>query len=254
MLKKRLIAVILIRESSVVQSIKFKHTNVIHYDPIHAINSFNRWAVDEMVILNVSRDESLKDTFVKTLNRISTECFVPLAAGGWINDLEYGRTLLLNGADKLVINTYPFVNPAFISTLAQRFGNQCIVVSVDSRLNETGEEVVAIDRGRQMTNMRTVEWARKAESLGAGELFINSLDYDGNRKGYNIGLIRSITEAVSIPVIAMGGVFTWKHLAEGIIDAKADAVAAANIFHYTEQSIKKAKRYLLDVGLNFRKL
>jgi len=253
-LKKRLIAVILIRESSVVQSIKFKHTNVIHYDPIHAINSFNRWAVDEMVILNVSRDESLKDTFVKTLNRISTECFVPLAAGGWINDLEYGRTLLLNGADKLVINTYPFVNPAFISTLAQRFGNQCIVVSVDSRLNETGEEVVAIDRGRQMTNMRTVEWARKAESLGAGELFINSLDYDGNRKGYNISLIRSITEAVSIPVIAMGGVFTWKHLAEGIIDAKADAVAAANIFHYTEQSIKKAKRYLLDVGLNFRKL
>ena len=254
MLKKRLIAVILIRESSVVQSIKFKHTNVIHYDPIHAINSFNRWAVDEMVILNVSRDESLKDTFVKTLNRISTECFVPLAAGGWINDLEYGRTLLLNGADKLVINTYAFVNPAFISTLAQRFGNQCIVVSVDSRLNETGEEVVAIDRGRQMTNMRTVEWARKAESLGAGELFINSLDYDGNRKGYNIGLIRSITEAVSIPVIAMGGVFTWKHLAEGIIDAKADAVAAANIFHYTEHSIKKAKRYLLDMGLNFRKL
>jgi cyclase len=253
-LKKRLIAVILMREMSVVQSIKFKHTNVIHYDPIHAINSFNRWAVDEMVILNVSRDESKKDTFVKTLNRISTECFVPLAAGGWINDLEYGRTLLLNGADKLVINTYAFINPAFISKLAQRFGNQCIVVSVDSRLNETGEEVVVIDRGRQMTNMRTVEWARKAETLGAGELFINSLDHDGNRKGYNIGLVRSITEAVSIPVIAMGGVFTWKHLAEGIVDAKADAVAAANIFHYTEQSIKKAKRYLLDAGLNFRKL
>lgn len=254
MLKNRLIAVILIREGSVVQSVKFKHTNVIHYDPIHAINSFNRWAVDEMVILNVSRDESLKDAFVKILNRISTECFVPLAAGGWINDLEYGRTLLLNGADKLVINTHAFVNPDFIGELAQRFGNQCIVVSIDSKMNETGEEVVAIDRGRQMTDMRTIEWARKAVSLGAGELFINSLDYDGNRKGYNIGLVRSITGAVSIPVIAMGGVFTWKHLAEGIVDAKADAVAAANIFHYTEQSIKKAKRYLLNAGLNFRKL
>jgi cyclase len=253
-LKNRLIAVILIRENSVVQSVKFKHTNVIHYDPIHAINSFNRWAIDEMVILNVSRDESIKDTFVKILNRISTECFVPLAAGGWIKDLEYGKTLLLNGADKLVINTHAFVNPAFITELAEKFGNQCVVVSIDSKLSEAGEEVVAIDRGRQMTNMRTAEWAQKAESLGAGELLINSLDYDGNRKGYNIGLIRSVTHAVSVPVIAMGGVFTWKHLAEGIMDAKADAVAAANIFHYTEQSIKKAKRYLLDAGLNFRKL
>ncbi len=254
MLKNRLIAIILVRDGNVVQSVRFKHTNVIHCDPIHAINSFHKWAVDEIFILNVSRDGLQKDTFVKILNRISTECFVPLAAGGWIRDTEYARTLLINGADKVVINTYAFIKPSFISELAQRFGNQCVVVSIDSKMNKKGVEVVVIDRGRQITDVQTIEWAQRAESMGAGELLINSIDHDGNRKGYNINLIRSITEVVSIPVIAMGGVFTWEHLAEGIIKAKADAVAAANIFHYTEQSIKKAKKYLLDVGLNFRRL
>lgn len=254
MLKNRLISVILIRDGGVVQSVKFKHTNVIHYDPIHAINSFNKWAVDEIFVLNVSRDESQKDTFVEILSRISEECFVPLAAGGWIKDLEYARTLLLNGADKVVINTYAFINPSFICDLAQRFGNQCVVVSIDSKMGENGEEFVVVDRGRHMSDIRTVEWAKKVESLGAGELLVNSLEYDGSRKGYNINLIKSITDIVSIPVIAMGGVFTWEHLAEGILKAGADGVAAANIFHYTEHSIKKAKKYLIDMGLNFRKL
>lgn len=254
MLKHRLIAVILVRDGRVVQSVKFKHTNVIHYDPIHAIESFNKWAIDEIVVLNVSRDESSKHNFIDVIHNISRECFVPLSVGGWITDVEYARSTLANGADKLVVNTHAFLHPEFISELAQKFGDQCVVISIDSRENENGEEFVVMDRGRKVTDTKTVDWAKKAESLGAGEIFINSIDFDGNRKGYNLKLIKSITDNVSIPVIAMGGVFTWNHLADGIILAKADAVAAANIFHYTEHSTKKAKKYLLDSSLNFRKI
>lgn len=251
--KHRLIAVILVRDGKVVQSVRFKHTNVIHYDPIHAIESFNRWAVDEIVILNVSREKSSKDEFVNIIRKISTECFVPLSVGGWITDIEYARAILTNGADKIVLNTNAFLSNGFLAELAEKFGNQCVVVSIDSKQNNQGEEFVAINRGREITNTRTVDWAKRAESLGAGELFINSLDFDGNRKGYNKALIKSVTDVVSIPVIAMGGVLTWEHLLEGITESGADAVAAANIFHYTEHSIKKAKKHLTSSGLHFRK-
>jgi len=254
MLKNRLIAVILVRDGRVVQSVKFKHTNVIHSDPIHAIESFNKWAIDEIVVLNVSRDDSNKEYFVGVIHRISEECFVPLSVGGWITDVDYARRVLANGADKLVINTHAFQHPKFISELAQKFGNQCVIVSIDSIQNEQGYEFATIDKGRKLTDMKTIDWAQQAESLGAGELFINSIDFDGNRKGYNLKLLQSITECVTIPVIAMGGVFTWDHLAQGITTAGASAVAAANIFHYTEHSTKKAKKYLLDLGLNFRKI
>jgi len=253
MLKNRLIAVILVRDGKVVQSVKFKHTNVIHYDPIHAIESFNKWAIDEIVVLNVSKEASSREQFIESIKKISVECFVPLSAGGWIADLEYARALIACGADKLVVNTHAVENPHFISELAQKFGNQCIVISIDSKRGDDGIEYVATDRGKNITRFKTGEWALKAETLGAGELFINSLDYDGNRKGYNLKLIESITSAVSIPVIAMGGVFRWEHLAEGI-DAGAGAVAAANIFHYTEHSTKKAKKFLIDKGLCFRKI
>jgi imidazole glycerol-phosphate synthase subunit HisF len=253
-LKYRLIAVILVRDGRVVQSVKFKHTNVIHSDPIHAIESFNKWAIDEIVVLNVSRDESTKSDFINVIRRISTECFVPLSTGGWVTDTEYAHSILANGADKLVVNTHAFLHPEFISELAQKFGNQCVVVSIDSKKDEKGKEFVTIDRGRKITDIKSSDWAKKAESLGAGEIFINSIDFDGNRKGYNLALIKAITSTASVPVIAMGGVFNWNHLAEGISLAGADAVAAANIFHYTEHSTKKAKKYLLDSGLNFRKI
>lgn len=253
MLKHRLIAVILVRDGRVVQSVKFKHTNVIHYDPIHAIESFNKWAVDEIVVLNVSKAESSSDEFINVINKISGECFVPLSAGGWIMDIDYARTVLANGADKLTVNSYAFTNPVFITELAQKFGNQCVVVSIDSKRNGNGEEYVCIDRGSKITDVKPTDWAVRAESLGAGEILVNSVDFDGNRKGYNLELLRSVASSVSIPVIAMGGVSKWEHLAEGV-RAGADAVAAANIFHYTEHSTKKAKKFLLDSGLQFRKI
>lgn len=254
MLKNRLIAVILVRDGRVVQSVKFKHTNVIHYDPIHAIESFNKWAVDEIVVLNVSKDSLYREEFINIINKISSECFVPLAVGGWITDLEYGRRILANGADKLVVNTYAFLHREFVSELAQKFGNQCVVVSIDAKRDGDGKNHVVIDRGSEVTAAEPGQWAKDAEELGAGEIFINSIDNDGNRKGYDLELIRSVVERVSIPVIAMGGVLTWEHLLKGITEGQADAVAAANIFHYTEHSTKKAKKYLLEAGLNLRKI
>ncbi len=254
MLKNRLIAVILIRDGQVVQSVKFKHTNVIHYDPIHAIESFNLWAIDEIVVLNVGRTEESKQDYVRTINAISEKCFVPMTAGGWITDLDYAKEVLANGADKIVVNTFAFLHPEFIDQLAQKLGSQCVIVSIDSKRSENGDECVAIDRGRRVTERSTVQWARQAEKMGAGELFINSIDFDGNRNGYNLPLIKAVAEEVSIPVISMGGVLKWEHLEEGVTVAGADAVAAANIFHYTEHSTKKAKKYLLEKGFKFRSI
>lgn len=254
MLKKRLIAVILVRDGRVVQSVKFKHTNVIHYDAIHAIESFNRWAIDEIVILNVSKTKESQEEFLKIIQKISTECFVPLAAGGWINHLNYGKLLLKSGADKLVVNTQLYHNPELIKQLIAKFGSQCIVASIDAKKDEEGNEKVMINRGQDNTGKDVLEWVKEVEQIGVGEIFLNSMDHDGNRKGYNIPLIKKSVEAVNIPVIAMGGVLTWNHMIQGVLETDAAAVAAANIFHYTEHSTKKAKRALLNKNLNFRKL
>ncbi|MDA9327256.1 imidazole glycerol phosphate synthase cyclase subunit [Flavobacteriaceae bacterium] len=240
MLKKRLIAVILLRDGKVVQSVKFKHTNVIHYNAIHAIESFNRWAIDEIVILNVSKSDSSKNQFLETIDAISKTCFVPITVGGWIDSVEYASKLLASGGDKISINTHCFKNPKFISELSKKFGSQSVVVSIDSKKNDIGEEKVVIERGTKITHASPIQWAIECERLGAGEILINSIDHDGNRKGYNLPLIKSVVSKLSIPVIAMGGVLTWDHLIEGVIKTNPSGVAAANIFHYTEHSTKKS--------------
>jgi imidazole glycerol-phosphate synthase subunit HisF len=252
MLKKRVIAVILVRDGRVVQSVNFRHTNVIHYNPIHAIHSFNRWAIDEILVLNVSKTPDSKKEFSEVIQSISQECFVPLSAGGWVQTVEDARDLFQRGADKIVVNTMAFERPELITELALKYGNQAVVVSIDAKPNGKGVETVVVNRGERMTEMPVLDWARLAESKGAGELFVNSIPNDGARKGYNLPLMRAVKDAVRVPVIAMGGVLTWTHLAEGA--EFMDAVAAANIFHYTEHSTKKAKQFLLEKGFNFRKV
>lgn len=252
MLKKRLIPVLILRDGLVVQSIQFQHTNVIHWKPVTAIDFFNRWAVDEIVVLDVSRDRKHREKFYDTVDVLSKKCFVPLTVGGWVTSVDEVRRLLRLGADKVVINTEAVRRPGFITECATVFGNQCIVVSIDSKRNEQGEEEVYIDRGREPTGLRTVNWACTAQEKGAGEIFLNSIDHDGSRKGYNLELLRQVTDAVDLPVIAVGGVFTWEHLVEGVLIGNADAVAAANIFHYTEHSTKKAKETMRQAGLDVR--
>lgn len=253
MVKNRLIAVLIVRNGQVVQSIKFKHTNIIHSDPVEAIDMFNEWAVDEVVVLNVSRKSSTKDGFVSIVKRLAEKCFVPLSAGGWIETVEDAKALIRNGADKVVVNTEAFRRPGLIGEIVSIYGSQCCVLSIDSKMDrEAGKRRVCIDRGSELTDVDPISWAQKAVDLGVGEVFFNSVDHDGNRAGYDLEMVKQLAESVTVPVVAFGGVQTWDHLVEGLEAGKADAIAAANILHYTEHSVVKAKKHLVEKNLNVR--
>jgi cyclase len=251
MLKKRLIPSLLVRDGRIVQSVQFKHTNVIG-NVITAVDFFNGWAVDEILILDVSREHTGRDEFLEIVDELSERCFVPLCVGGWITSIKDIETLLEHGADKIAINTHAFRRPEFRAEAAQAFGSQCIVVSIDVKRDEQGKAIIWIDRARENTCVSAVEWAREAEARGAGEILLTSVDNDGMRKGYDVPLMKSVAEAVRIPVIAFGGVGHWSHMVAGVTEGGADAVSAGNIFHFTEHSTKKAKEYLRGAGVDVR--
>ena len=252
MLKKRLIPVLILKDGLVVQSIQFKHTNIIHWNPVIAVDFFNRWAVDEIIVLDVSRNENRREVFYEVISNLSEKCFVPLTVGGWICSTDEVKKLLRLGADKVVINTEVVRRPQLLEECVNTFGSQCMVVSIDVKTDEANNYEVYINRGTEPTKLFPEKWALAVQEIGAGEIFLNSIDRDGFRKGYDLKLLKTITETVSIPVIAMGGVFNWQHLHDGIILGGADAVAAANIFHYTEHSTKKAKDFLRNSGIDVR--
>ena len=251
MLKKRLIPSLLVRDGRIVQSVRFRHTNVIG-NVITAVDFFNGWAVDEILILDVSRDHTGREEFLDIVDELSERCFVPLCVGGWITEIADIETLLEHGADKVAVNTHAFRTPGFITDAAKVFGSQCIVVSIDVKRDGDGNPLVWIDRGRENTGVTAVEWARRAEALGAGEILLTSIDNDGMRKGYDLPLMKSVSAAVGVPVIAFGGVGHWSHMAAGVTEAGVDAVSAGNIFHFTEHSTKKAKEYLREHGVDVR--
>jgi len=254
MVKNRVIAVVIIRDGGVVQSEGFKHTHVIHYDAFHAVEAFNRWAVDEIVLLNVSPKRESRDGFVDIVERVSKTCFIPLTAGGWIDEVNYGASLIKKGADKLVINTAWETDINIPRALSEKFGRQCIVASIDVKSASPGEDqFVYVDRGTRCIHKNPLEWAEYCVDNGAGEVFLNNIDHDGLRKGYDLETVSLLSGGLNVPVIAFGGVSQWGHLAEGI-DSGADAVAAANIFHYKELAAKQAKRYLARKGFNLRKV
>lgn len=251
MLKHRLIPNIILNNGNVVQSINFKHTNVIG-NAITAVDFFNSWAVDEILLLDVSRDTVKREDFHKIVKGLSKRCFIPLTVGGWIKDVKEIHQLLNEGADKVCINTEGFLNPDLIRESSRIFGSQCIVASIDVKKNESGQHEVFIDRGIKSTKTDPISWAKKVQALGAGEILLTSIDNDGSRKGYDIELLKKVCGQVTIPVIAFGGVGEWQHLVDGITLGKADAVSAANIFHYTEHSTYKAKEFMQKANLNVR--
>lgn len=252
MLKNRVIAVIILRHGEVVQSVQFKHTNVIHKDPRFAVEYFSKWDADEIILLDVSRDVEKRDVFLQSVDELSKTCFVPMTVGGWIKTADEIKDILAMGADKVVINSEAFARPDFIEEAARRFGSQCIVVGIDCRRNEQGEFVVFTDRGREDTGMQARDWAAEAEKRGAGEIFLSSIDHDGKRIGFDLELMNQVCEAVSIPVIAFGGALMANHLAQCLQETSVDAVSAANMFHYSENSMKKAKRALREKDLKIR--
>lgn len=252
MLKKRVIAVIIVKDGSVVQSESFKHTNVIHSDAFHAVEKFNRWAIDEIVLLNVSSSRSTQESFLDIVKSVSRTCFIPLSVGGWIDTEEYGAKLIEFGADKLVLNTVWDSAPLISKTLSTRYGKQCIVASIDIKAVDD-KKLVHVDRGRKQINISALDWAKYCIEMGAGEVFFNNIDHDGMRRGYDLETIDILSKGINVPVIAFGGVSDWEHMAEGL-DAGADAVAAANIFHYKELATKLAKRYLIKKSFNLRRV
>ncbi len=251
MLKKRLIPVLILRDGTVVRSVNFKHTNVIHWKPSTAVDFFNKWAVDEIVLLDVSRDRTNRQKFYDVVADLSRKCFVPLTVGGWVTSTEEVRTLLRLGADKVTLNTAAVRRPAFVTECAKAFGSQCIVVSIDV-VGAAGSWDVVIDRGAERTGLDPVAWARRAEESGAGELLLTSVDREGTATGYDLDLVHAVAAAVGIPVVAFGGAFTWQHLVDGITAGGAEAAAAANVFHFTEHSTKKAKEFMRTSGLDVR--
>jgi cyclase len=250
-LKKRLITSLILRHGMVVQSVAFKHTNVIG-DAITAVQFFNQWSTDEIVLLDVSRDLSHRERFYPIVENLSRKCFVPLTVGGWVTTIEEIRRLLSIGADKVVINTAALARPALITEAAATFGSQCVVISIDVRRTPLGEPEVHADRGRLATGWQPTAWAEEAVRRGAGELYVTSIDHDGMRGGYDLALTRAVADAVDVPVIAFGGVGRWEHLVDGIRAGGAEAVAAANIFHYTELSARKAKEFMRTSGIDVR--
>ena len=250
MLKKRLIASLLCRNGRIVQSVRFKHTNVIG-NAITAVDFFNTWAIDEIVLLDISSDEKNRQAFFDIIQALSKRCFVPLSVGGWVASLDDIQQLLHYGADKVIINSEAVKNPDFITEAATVFGSQCIIISIDVKMT-SGKYEVFIDRGKVPTGRTPVEWALQAQQCGAGEIYLTSIDQDGSKKGYDLKLISMVSSQLEIPVIASGGVGNWEHLVQGIEVGKAQAVSAANIFHYTEHSTKKAKDFLLENKIDVR--
>jgi len=251
MLKNRLIPNIILNNGNIVQSINFKHTNVIG-NAITAVDFFNSWAVDEIIVLDVSRTSSYRSNFHKIISGLSKRCFIPLTIGGWIKEIHEIQEFLKEGADKICINTEAVKQPELVKEASKIFGSQCIVIGIDVKTDESGNFEVIIERGKQKTGLDPIDWAKKVEKLGAGEIFLTSIDRDGTKKGYDLQLIKQVSDAVKIPIIAFGGVGNWEHFVEGITKGKADAVSAANIFHFTEHSTYNAKEFMIKANLNVR--
>ncbi len=211
---------------------------------------------DEITFLDITASVDNRDTTLHTVERMASQVFIPLTVGGGVRSVQDIRNLLNAGADKVSINTAAVFTPEFVGEAADRFGSQCIVVAIDakrvSKPGEPGRWEIFTHGGRKPTGLDAVLWAQKMEALGAGEILLTSMDQDGVKSGYDLGVTRAISEAVHIPVIASGGVGNLQHLADGILEGKADAVLAASIFHFGEYTVPEAKAYMASCGIVMR--
>jgi imidazole glycerol-phosphate synthase subunit HisF len=251
MLKRRLISCLIARDRTIVQSIGFKR-----YLPVGSVavtvEFMKDWDIDEIVLLDTTAARRGREPDLETIEEVSRRCFVPITFGGGIRTVDHIRSVIRAGADKVSINAAALADPSFITEGARYFGSQCVVVSIDARRGPGGGYEVYADGGKRATGLDAVAWAREAEQRGAGEIFLTSIDRDGSKQGYDLELVRAVSEAVRIPVIACGGVGRMEHFVEGLRDGKAAAVAAGNIFHHLEHSTIVAKAYLKNAGLGIR--
>ena len=251
MLKVRIIPVLLCKNLGLVKGIAFDSWRRVG-TIMPSVKVYNIRQVDELIVLDITATSEGRVPDFEEVREFSAECFVPLTVGGGVRSIEDIKQLLRAGADKVSINTAAFEQPGLISEAAERFGSQCVVVSIDARKNPDGNYRCMSRSGTQDTGREPAEWAEEVERLGAGEILITSVERDGTMEGYDIELIQQITSRVRIPVIASGGAGNYEHLFEALDSGKAAAVAAASIFHFTEQTPLEAKKYLAARGIPVR--
>lgn len=254
-LAKRIIPCLDVDKGRVVKGVKFVDIRDAG-DPIEVARRYDREGADEITFLDITASSDDRQTMVHVVEQVAGEVFIPLTVGGGIRSLEDIRRMLNAGADKVGINTAAVFDPEFVRSAAERFGSQCIVVAIDAKKvsndSEKSQWEIFTHGGRKRTGIDAIEWARKMVDYGAGEILLTSMDRDGTREGFDLDLTRAISEAVSVPVIASGGVGDLDHLAEGITKGKADAVLDASIFHFAEYSIEEAKQHMRSKGIEVR--
>ena len=260
-LAKRIIPCLDVDAGRVVKGVRFVDI-VDAGDPVEVARRYDRQGADEITFLDITASSDARDTIIGVVEQVAGEVFIPLTVGGGIRRLEDVRKLLRAGADKVSINTAAVQRPAFIREASGHFGNQCIVVAIDAKRVADADDAngaataprweIHTHGGRKPTGLDAVEWARRMVELGAGELLVTSMDRDGTRDGFDLELVRAVSDAASVPVIASGGVGGLQHLADGVLSGGADAVLAASIFHFGEYTVEQAKRFMADRGIEVR--
>lgn len=254
MLAKRIIPCLDVCQGRVVKGTNFLNLQDAG-DPVEIAKRYEQEGADELVFLDITASHEKRGIILDTVRRTAQECFMPLTVGGGIRTIEDIRALLNAGSDKVSINSAAVQNPELVQNAAKRFGSQCITVNIDpKRVIKNGKEFweVFINGGRVPTGLQAVEWAKKIERLGAGEIVLTSMDSDGTKNGYDLEITRAVADAVSIPVVASGGAGSPTHLIDAVKIGRADAVLAASIFHYGEYSIRDVKRIMADAGIPVR--
>ncbi len=254
-LAKRIIPCLDVDNGRVVKGVQFVDIRDAG-DPVEVARRYDQEGADEITFLDITASSDDRETIVHVVERVANEVFIPLTVGGGIRSVDDVRRMLNAGADKVAINTAAVFNPDFVREASDKVGAQCIVVAIDAKkVSKEGEPLrweIFTHGGRKPTGLDAIDWAKKMVAYGAGEILLTSMDRDGTKVGFDLPLTRAISAAVSVPVIASGGVGNLEHLAEGVLDGQADAVLAASIFHFAEYTIHQAKQYMADRGIEMR--
>lgn len=252
MFTKRIIPCLDVHEGRVVKGVNFLNLKDAG-DPIQIAAAYDLAGADELVFLDITASSDARNIKLDMVRRVAETVFIPFTVGGGIRSIEDFKLILREGADKIAVNTSAILNPNLIAEAADKFGNQCVVLAIDAKRRADGSGWnIYKNGGRVDMEMDAVEWAMKAAELGAGEILLTSMDCDGTKNGYDLDLTRTISENVSIPVIASGGAGTMEHFYDALTDGKADAVLAASLFHFKELEIMEVKRYLREKGISVR--
>jgi len=251
MLKTRIIPCLDVKGGRVVKGINFVDL-VDAGDPVEQAKLYDAQGADELCFLDITASSDNRSILYDVIGRVAEACFMPLTVGGGVRTLDDIRNLLLAGADKVSINTEAVKRPEFVGEAAEKFGSQCIVVAIDAKQVAPGKFEIFTHGGRNATGIDAVEWAQKMAALGAGEILLTSMDRDGTKQGINLALTRAVSEAVTIPVIASGGIGTLEHFVDAVREGKADAVLAASVFHFGTYTIAQVKETMLNAHIPVR--